>query len=110
MPARFQPRSVDRLASVMASTDVTSSPSVPRGKDEGGAGGTEARPPTLNVTIKASAAATGSKAQNASRQWPVWAKMPPLAGPHKVATPHMPATSAMARDQRGASNTSRISA
>ncbi|MNV31599.1 hypothetical protein D3C71_1229110 [compost metagenome] len=110
MPAAFQPHCVDRLASVTASTDATSSANVRSGKEEGGAGGTDARPPTLNATIKASAAATGSSAQNASRQCPVCAKMPPIAGPDNVATPHMPDTRAMARDQSGASNTSRINA
>ncbi|MNT15225.1 hypothetical protein D3C72_1502670 [compost metagenome] len=64
---------------------------------------------SCTATSRACAAATGSSAQKAQRQWPACANSPPTAGPHSVATPHMPDTSATARGHSRGSNTRWIS-
>ncbi len=52
----------------------------------------------------------GMSDQNAVRQIPSSAKIPPSAGPSSVAMPHMPEIIAIARGQSGSGKTMRVMA
>jgi hypothetical protein len=101
------PNSLAAITSTEASSSAICG-SAMRGAVAGRSWRTPAAGRSCSVTSSACAAATGSRVQKAQRQWPPCANSPPTAGPHSVATPHMPDTSATARGHSRGANTSWI--
>jgi hypothetical protein len=66
------------------------------------------RPGSATKAIVANTAATGISDQKAARQAPSCAKMPPTAGPTRVAMPHIAEIRPTTRDQSRSAKTSRI--